>query len=261
MPHVNVLPGPSGVTQYIQVYEANPDFPWRAMKEFRQAVAYCIDKDLLIETLWAGRAKAMHGPILQEKYWSPDAPTYDYDPEKGKELLESIGYDYDFEIHLSYYYASKFFDDLMAAIQAQLAECGIKVNPLLLDGPTLTALDAKWNQSGGPMFAYGAAGVPLFPDQFLTYFADEAPPDGVNKWAWHNDRYTELFDEYKLTSDEETRIVQLQELDQIAAEEQIFIWLWSPERPPGVNVRLQNSRWGPTYVPYDMGIEDWWLSQ
>jgi ABC-type transport system substrate-binding protein len=64
-----------------------------------------------------------------------------------------------------------------------------------------------------------------------------------------------------VTADEEQRTEMLHEMDMIAAEEQIFIWLWSPERPPGINARLQNSRWGPTYVPYYMGIEDWWLKQ
>jgi len=70
-------------------------------KRFRQAVAYAIDYDLIVEKMLLGFAEPLKGrPFIEPKPSSPyhgafdDVKSpYDYDPEKAKALLEEIGID------------------------------------------------------------------------------------------------------------------------------------------------------------------------
>lgn len=71
----------------------NPKFkPWDN-KLARQAVAYAIDRDLIIKTVFSGYAEKLQGPVGKGQIgWSPDVgPKYEYDPKKARALLEQAG--------------------------------------------------------------------------------------------------------------------------------------------------------------------------
>ena len=67
--------------------------PWDN-KLVRQAVAYAIDRDMIIKTLLRGEASRLDGPIGEGQYgYDPKLqPKYTYNPEKAKELLKQAGY-------------------------------------------------------------------------------------------------------------------------------------------------------------------------
>ena len=67
--------------------------PWDN-KLVRQAVAYAIDRDMIIKTLLRGEASRLDGPIGDGQYgYDPNLqPKYTYNPEKAKELLKQAGY-------------------------------------------------------------------------------------------------------------------------------------------------------------------------
>ena len=71
---------------------------WFRDKLFRQAIAYALDKQRIIEEVYRGMAKALIAaePASNRLFHNPNVRTYEYDPEKAKELLEEAGYrDYD----------------------------------------------------------------------------------------------------------------------------------------------------------------------
>lgn len=72
---------------------------WFNTKEFRQAVAYAINRDKLINNVFRGLAKPQNSPISVQSpfYLSPaeGLKTYNYDPQKSKELLRQAGFKYD----------------------------------------------------------------------------------------------------------------------------------------------------------------------
>lgn len=72
---------------------------WFNTKEFRQAVAYAINRDRMINNAFRGLAEPQNSPISVQSpfYLSPEAglKTYDYDPKKSKELLQQVGFKYD----------------------------------------------------------------------------------------------------------------------------------------------------------------------
>ncbi|PLX20007.1 MAG: peptide-binding protein [Candidatus Muiribacterium halophilum] len=63
-------------------------------KKVRQALSYAIDVNSLIDNIFYGFGKKVTGPfpIISWAY-NPNAQSYDYNPEKAKELLAEAGYD------------------------------------------------------------------------------------------------------------------------------------------------------------------------
>lgn len=63
-------------------------------QKVRQAIAYAVDRQMLIDGLLYGRGTVQNSPIATQ-FWVYDdvnPPSYDYDPEKAKELLDEAGY-------------------------------------------------------------------------------------------------------------------------------------------------------------------------
>ncbi|MFD2179622.1 peptide ABC transporter substrate-binding protein [Veronia pacifica] len=64
-----------------------------ANKQVRQALMYALDRETLVQQLFEGKqpvAASQTNPL--DSVYSPDAPTYEYNPEKAKALLKQAGY-------------------------------------------------------------------------------------------------------------------------------------------------------------------------
>ncbi|UTS82634.1 ABC transporter substrate-binding protein [Phaeobacter piscinae] len=59
----------------------------------RQAIAYAIDKDFIINTMQLGRSKRATGPIADSSpFYTADVEQYDLNIERSKQLLDDAGY-------------------------------------------------------------------------------------------------------------------------------------------------------------------------
>jgi peptide/nickel transport system substrate-binding protein len=71
---------------------------WFNQVEFRQAVAHAIDRDRMVTNIFRGLGKPQNSPISVQSpfYLSPEEglPVYDYNPDKARELLLSVGFQY-----------------------------------------------------------------------------------------------------------------------------------------------------------------------
>ena len=68
----------------------------------RQALAYAIDMDAIVETLFNGKAEAAKSFTAPGDWLNADIPTYKYDPEKAKELLKEAGWQADYTLDVVY---------------------------------------------------------------------------------------------------------------------------------------------------------------
>lgn len=71
----------------------DPRFAFVQKKEFRQAISHAVDRERFANTVFFGAAVPVWGPITPGNapwYWD-GVPRYDYDPERAKALLKSIG--------------------------------------------------------------------------------------------------------------------------------------------------------------------------
>jgi peptide/nickel transport system substrate-binding protein len=66
---------------------------WFRNKKFRQAISYAMDRESIVRSIYAGRAKANYGFVTEAnpKWYNPKVKTYPYDAAKAKALLKEIG--------------------------------------------------------------------------------------------------------------------------------------------------------------------------
>lgn len=67
--------------------------PYLARPEFRQAIAYGVDREAIANTLFLGAAEPIYGPVTpgNARWYSAAAPKYPYDPGRARVLLAGIG--------------------------------------------------------------------------------------------------------------------------------------------------------------------------
>ncbi len=100
----------------------------------RQALAYAIDMDAIVETLFNGKAEAAKSFTAPGDWLNADIPTYKYDPEKAKELLKEAGWPSDYTLDVVYYYDDQQTVDLMTIIGQYWQEIGVKAQFRKLEG-------------------------------------------------------------------------------------------------------------------------------
>ena len=108
----------------------------------RQAIAYAVDRNLITESVFAGFAVPADGLLPNGPFKSPNLDKYPYDPEKAKALLAEAGWDSSRTLEMVYYYDDQITADLMAVLQAQLAEVGINMTYHLIVGDVAKTLNS-----------------------------------------------------------------------------------------------------------------------
>ena len=94
---------------------------------------------------------AFNGFVMVNALKGGDLNDYNYNPEKAKELLAEANWDPNTVIKAVYYYTDQATVDLMTAVQAYLADVGIKMEFELVEGDLATILwTAPADQTTGP---------------------------------------------------------------------------------------------------------------
>lgn len=85
--------GYEGLT-YQLVVEINHRRKELADLKVRQAIAYAIDKDFVVKTIFLGYAATATGPVPKNdpQFYTADVPTYPFDVAKANALLDEAGY-------------------------------------------------------------------------------------------------------------------------------------------------------------------------
>ncbi len=67
--------------------------PYFVRTEFRQAIAYAIDRDAIVNTLFLGAGVPVYGPVTpgNRTWYSDSAPKYPHDPARARALLAGLG--------------------------------------------------------------------------------------------------------------------------------------------------------------------------
>lgn len=135
----------------------NPDTP-TYKKEVRQAVAYAIDRQGIIDGVFGGYGVVATQWNPQGTWaYNPNLKGYSYDPEKAKQLLATAGYPNGVKTSLIGSSANP-FALVLQAIQGSLAKANITAD-LNLMAPA--ALDATWK--GGWKNGFGIRQLPPTP--------------------------------------------------------------------------------------------------
>lgn len=94
--------GPSLGENYLSFNQNPKTLPphklrWFVNQKFRQAVAYAIDKETIINNVYAGLAAPLTGPVSPavKTFYNPNVKTYPYDLVKARALLQEAGFRYE----------------------------------------------------------------------------------------------------------------------------------------------------------------------
>jgi glutathione transport system substrate-binding protein len=115
--------------------EHSPFSDWRV----RQAVAYAIDREAVIDTAFSGRGKPLYGfpTIAGQLGYHGELDDYFYrDIEKAKQLLAEAGYPEGFTCNILATSDYSFHEQTALVVQAALKEIGIEAIPELPDWAT-----------------------------------------------------------------------------------------------------------------------------
>jgi peptide/nickel transport system substrate-binding protein len=149
----------------------------------RQAITYAIDRSLIVESVFGGYAVPADGLLPNGPFKSPNLDAYPYDPEKARALLAEAGWDSSRTLEMVFYYDDQITADLMAVLQAQLADVGINMTYSLIVGDVAKTLNSIPEDPKGKSvvswdMAYGARAAMVMQEYFNDYATGKASADG-----------------------------------------------------------------------------------
>ena len=193
--------------------------PWQK-KEIRQAVAYCLDRKAINDTLYNGLAALGYDTFWEPTVFpgSPTPPVRAQDYNKAKQLLAAGGMPNGFTATLT---TSKYLENpqLVQLIQQQCKPAGITVTPDIMSPTAYYAgsndqtpwLNAPWTiTEWGPRPTPGV---------FVQAMLLPPPASTWNTSHWDNPQFVSAFNSYQGTVDTAARMKYATQASQIQQDE------------------------------------------
>jgi peptide/nickel transport system substrate-binding protein len=212
----------------------------------RQAIAYALDRQPMIDNLWRGEAQPARS-VLPPQSWAynGDVPAYNHDPDKARALLDVAGYPAlnGVRFHITMKTSTDENTRLMVAvIQQQLREVGIALDIRSFEFGTFFS-----DVTHGAFQLYGLRwiGGNEDPDIFYIFHSSRFPPNGANRGFYSNPQIDVLIDQARREVDPKARKVIYAEVQRILAEELPSINLWYLDNVLVHNKRVRNLQLNP----------------
>ncbi len=192
----------------------------RLSKEIRQALSYATDREALNTVITEGTGTIGNFSIKEGwEGYTDDITTYDYDPEKAKELLAEAGAD---GLELTFYYSSSSDNKKLGeTLQSQWAQVGVTLDLEEVESGTWWAnfTDGNYDVSRG--------GYPVEINITDTCYYDMFSSEGTFNVSQINDpEIDKLLEEGRVEQDSEKRNEIYQEVNKIMSDEAYYIPLY-----------------------------------
>ena len=175
--------------------------------EVRQAINYAIDKQSIIDSFFEGRANIAKNPMPPSiSGYNDDVEEYEYNPEKAKELLKSVGLEDGFEMELwAMPVPRPYMPDgkkVAEVIQKNLADIGITAKIVSHEWATYLELASKGDADA---FMLGWTGDNGDADNFLYVLLDEDNIGSNNYTYYKNEKLHDILIAAQTEVDEDKR--------------------------------------------------------
>ena len=213
----------------------------------RQAIAYAIDRQPMIEYLWRGEAQPARS-VLPVQSWAYNGavPAYDHDVNRANQLLDAAGYPAvnGVRFHLTMKTSTDENTRLMVAVmQQQLREAEIALDIRSFEFATFFA-----DVQHGAFQMYGLRwiGGNEDPDIFeYAFHSAKFPPNGANRGYYSNPRLDALVDEARQAIDPNVRKPLYAEVQSILSADMPYINLFYLDNVLVHTKRVQNLKLNP----------------
>lgn len=224
--HLAVARETGTVYQYLAL---NLQDPLLRRREVRQALAYAIDRQPLVEYLWRNQAREASS-VLPPRHWAFDngARDYHHDPLRAAALLDAAGLRpgengvrAGFTFKTSTEETSR---QLAAVIQQQLREVGIAVEVRSYEFATFYADIVK---GAFQMYTLRWIGANNDPDIFdYCFHSQRTPPKGANRGHYSNPEVDRLLNQARAEPDLDKRREVYLQVQRILNDDLPYIHLW-----------------------------------
>ncbi len=236
-------------------------------KKVRQAIAYAIDKNEIINVVLLGLGVKATGPYRPDMwYYNPNVKKYPYNPEKAKKLLKEAGWMdtdgdgildkngkiFEFTIMTNQGNLSR----LKAAqiIQKRLGEVGIKVKIRVIEWASFINEFIDKKRFEAVILGWSTG---IDPDQYDIWHSSKTGPKELNFISFKNKEVDKLLEQGRLTFDREKRRKIYFKFQEILAEEQPYVFLYIPYSLVIVHKRFRNVKLAPAGITYN--LEKWYV--
>jgi peptide/nickel transport system substrate-binding protein len=216
--------------------------------QVRQALAFALDRKPMIEYLWRGQVQPARS-VLPPQSWAynGDVPTYDFDLEKARRLLDAAGYPavHGVRFHITMKTSTNQNTRLMVAVmQQQLRDVGIALDIRSFESATFMS-----DVAHGAFQMYGLRWIGGNEDPEIfdyAFHSAKTPPNGANRGYYSNPRVDALLDKARVETDLSRRKACYYEVQRILAEELPYIDLWYLDNVLVHNRRARNLHLSPS---------------
>jgi len=185
----------------------------------RQAVNYGVNRELINQALFQGKAILCRGPISPRTFGAdPALKPYPYDPEKAKKLLAEAGYPNGFEARLAYGTYMPQIQEQAEAIAADLGKIGIRVK---LEPYERAVMWERYKNRQHQMFIYFWDDAPE-PDRYMYSLFHSKSRD----YYYKNETVDRLLEKGRTTLDPAERAKVYHQIDRFLYEDAPWVYLY-----------------------------------
>jgi glutathione transport system substrate-binding protein len=233
----------------------NTKFEPFSKPEVRQAIAYGINRDVIIKTAFSGHGTQLFGIPIPKGYpgFAPEFENhFSYDVAKAKEILAKAGYPNGFKARMLSTSQIAFHTNTAVAVKGELAKLGIEVD---LDLPDWAGRNAKATQGNYDLIVSGTAGDITDPDWLSNFFYGGAQLVRLNNSPYFDDpEINRLLDQGRTTIDPAEREKIYQQFSKRALELSPFVYLMWRDQSYGLNKKVQGFTNMPGFLSYHSGL-------
>ncbi|UUV18509.1 ABC transporter substrate-binding protein [Fusobacteria bacterium ZRK30] len=213
----------------------------------RQAIAYAIDSEEIIDTLDAGLGKAIGtnmSPVMKNYYNIETEGTYPHNIEKAKKLLKEAGYENGFEFTLSLPTNYRFHADTGVIISEQLKKVGIKANLVEVEWGTWLKDIYAGRKYEGTIIALDGK---IEPYDILNRYISNHRRNFMN---YESKEYDTVMKKITQITDEKTKTELYKEAQMILAQDIPVVFIMAPAGIIATDKDLRG------YTPYPIYVQD-----
>jgi peptide/nickel transport system substrate-binding protein len=240
----------------------NLDSPLFCNREVRQALAYAVNRDQIINLIFRGHAKPAFAPSSPVSWaYSNQVEKYPYNPAKAQEILAKAGWNLGpdgvlvnskktmvgsksvklepmrFEFTVLANQGNKDREKAATILQQQFSKIGVKMNIRVVEWSALIKIinSQKTHKDFDAVIIGWALG--LDPDAYSIWHSSQFP-NGFNFIHYNNKKVDQLLEAGRVTLDRAKRKTIYASLWQEICRDQPYIFLWYPNSIVGVSARV-----------------------
>jgi len=245
----------------------NLKHPWFKDKRIRQAIAYAIDKQEIVDIVLFGLGSPATGPYVPNTWpYNPNVKKYEYNPEKAKQLLKKTGWKdinddgilekdgRPFKFTIITNMGNTLRINTATIIQRRLADVGIKVEIRPLEFSTLINNFIDKRRFEAVIIGWN---IGLDPDQYDIWHSSKTKEKELNFIGYNNPEVDDLLEKGRRTFNIDERKKAYFRIQEILAEEVPYLFLYVPAATPIVHSRFKGIK--PSPIGIDYNLPKWYV--